>query len=88
MRFMVVFQMRPEHRPAAVTRFMDGGAPPPEGIEVLHRAHAANCNKGFCFIETDKAEAIATWCHEWGGILTFEVYPVIEDESAQKIFVS
>ncbi|MFA8433778.1 MAG: DUF3303 domain-containing protein [Marinifilaceae bacterium] len=88
MLFMVIYSFRPENREAATQRFMKTGGPPPEGVEMMGRWHAASMNQGFTLAEANDAESVAKWCHLWADLLTFEVIPVLEDEQITRVLGS
>ena len=88
MLYMVLFTFRPEHRVAVVSRFLETGGPPPEGVRQLGRWHDAGLHRVFVLAESDSLEAVATWCHRWADLISFEVVPVLDDEGATKVLAS
>jgi hypothetical protein len=86
MLFMVTYKLRPEHRTSAVTRFLETGGPPPEGVKMVGRWHDASMRRGFVLSDSPDAEAAAKWCHQWADLLTFEVIPVLDDDQVLRVF--
>lgn len=84
MKFMITWSLRPEHQKQAITRFLDTGAPPPTGIQMLGRWHGPGI--GFVLAETDNAKAIYEWLAVWLDVIQFGVTPVIEDAEAAEVF--
>ena len=80
MLFHVTYQTTQSHRDEAQRRFAETGGQPPEGVRMVGRWHSAGGLKGFTIAETDDAESLARWTHQWTDLLTFEVTPVIDDE--------
>jgi hypothetical protein len=85
---MVVYTFKPEHREAATARFKDTGGPPPEGVKMVGRWHAATMNKGYTLAEANSVETVAMWCHRWADLLSFDVVPVLDDEGVIKVLSS
>lgn len=88
MQFMVSFRIKPEHRSAAIARFLETGGAPPDGVKMLGRWHGATGNQGHTLAEADKVEAVAAWCHQWADLLSFHIEPVMNDEEAAGVFSS
>ena len=80
MKFAVIWTYKPDHTISATERFSQTGGMPPEGVTMLARWHDVSGNRGFAIAETDDASALATWCRKWNDLLSFEVFPVINDE--------
>ena len=88
MKFMVAYTVKPQHRSAAVARFLETGGAAPEGVKMLDRWHGSTGNKGWTVAEADDVEAISAWCHRWADLLTFYVEPVMDDEQAARVLSS
>jgi hypothetical protein len=88
MQFMVSYRIKPEHRTAAISRFMETGGPPPDGVTMHGRWHGASGGGGFTLAEADSVEAVAAWCHQWADLLAFRIEPVMNDEEAARVFSS
>ena len=82
MQFMVTWKLAPAHQRDAARRFLDTGAPPPEGMRILGRWHAPGSAAGFTLCETDDLGLVAANLAEWGDLLELNVTPVLEDEAA------
>ena len=80
MHFMTIWTFSPENRDTAVARFMETGAPPPDGVTMLSRWHDVAGGRGFAIAEADDPVAIAKWTRQWADLLSFEIVPVINDE--------
>lgn len=85
MMFHITYQFSTDHRKASQNRFKETGAPPVAGITMHGRWHCAQSHKGFLIVESDEAEAIATWIQQWSDLMTFEVTPVITDEELARV---
>jgi Protein of unknown function (DUF3303) len=85
MIFHITYQATPQLRNNAQQRFKETGAPPPAGVTMMGRWHSAQGLKGFAIAESEDAEAIAKWLHEWTDLLSFEVTPVINDEQFARV---
>lgn len=85
MQFMVQFTLKPENEKMAVSRFLETGAPPPDGVKMVGRWHSAIMHEGFNLIETEDLEALASWCAQWGDLLSFRIVPVLSDKQLMKV---
>ncbi len=65
-----------------IARFLDTGAPPPEGVTLRGRWFTAGHNKGFMLVESDDASALFHYVSEWASLIDFEIEPVVTDEEA------
>ena len=83
MKFMVTFPLTHRHYKERVSRFLDTGAPPPEGTTLLGRWFTASHSKGFMLVETDDPTTLFRWTSEWADLMDFQIEPVVtEDEAA------
>jgi hypothetical protein len=80
MHLMVIWTIKPENSKAAIQRFTETGAPPPEGVSMLSRWHDVSGGRGFSIAEADDAAAVSKWCHQWSDLLSFEIIPVLDDQ--------
>jgi hypothetical protein len=80
MHFIAIWTFAPEHAAAATQRFMETGAPPPDGVTMLARWHDVSGRRGFALARTDDAAAMAKWTRQWHDLLSFEVIPVVDDD--------
>lgn len=85
MRYVVIWTFSPQHREAAVARFIETGGNPPDGVAMLSRSHDLGGNRGFAIAETADPTLIARWCREWADLLAFEIVPAINDEELMSI---
>ena len=79
MKFMVVYSIEASAYQAAIKRFAETQAPPPPGVTLLGRWHAAAGHRGFGLAETSDAKAIYAWILSWADLLSVDVVPVLED---------
>lgn len=85
MKFMVTFPLTHRDYDKRVARFLEGGAPPPEGVELIGRWFTAAHNKGFMLVETDDSKALFAYASEWSSLIDFEIDPVLTDEEAAPV---
>ena len=79
---MITFPLTYRDYQERVSRFLETGAPPPEGVELLGRWFTASHSKGFMLTETDDAKALFRWVSEWASLIDFTIEPVLTDEEA------
>ena len=77
MKFMIPFSMKPPQFRAAVSRFLETGAGPPDGVKMLGRWHGGAT--GWVLAETDDTTKLYEWTARWNDLLEFTVVPVLED---------
>ena len=77
MKFMVTFTGEPAEFKAAISRFLQTGAPPPEGVKMLGRWHGPYV--GWVLSETNDLTKVYEWTTQWSDLLKFTVVPVLED---------
>jgi hypothetical protein len=85
MQFLISWDVAEDNRDAANARFLETGAPPPEGVTMVGRWHLAEGREGFLIAETDDAIALAKWTNQWTDLLTFRVVPIVDDEGVQQV---
>jgi len=85
MKFMITFPLTTNHYKERVARFLDTGAPPPEGVTMHGRWFTASHNKGFILAESDDATALYRWVSAWTDVIDFEIDPIVTDEEAGPI---
>ena len=56
MKFMIAYTIKPAHFQAAVSRFLETGGTPPDGLRMLGRWHSAS--KGWSIGDTDDVIAL------------------------------
>lgn len=59
--------------------FLEGGAPMPEGLTAIGRYHMPGSHKGWLVCE-GTPEALTEHLQYCGGLLDFDVHPVVPDE--------
>jgi hypothetical protein len=79
MQFMVTFPLTHRDYKERVSRFLETGAPPPEGITLHGRWFTASHSRGYMLVETDDPKTIFRWTSEWCDLIDFEVEPVLTD---------
>ena len=85
MLFMVTFPLTHRDYQERVSRFLETGAPPPNGVKVLGRWFTASHNKGFMLAESDDTKALFRYVSEWASIIDFVIEPVVTDEEAASV---
>jgi hypothetical protein len=85
MKFMATFPLTHRDYRERVSRFLETGAPPPEGVTLLGRWFTASHNKGFMLVETENPKALFRWTSEWAHLIDFQIEPVVTDEEAAPI---
>lgn len=81
MKFVVAWKIPPATYSQAAERFLDTGAPVPEGLTTIGRWHAPGSARGWHVVE-GSANALADLSAVWGDLLELEITPVIEDAEA------
>ena len=81
MKYMMSWNIKPEHYKSAVARFLSTGAPLPEGMTMIGRWHANGSTNGWLLVE-GTIEAAYEHASEWGDLLDMQISPVVEDEVA------
>ena len=77
MKFMIAYTIKPAHFQAAVSRFLETGGTPPDGLRMLGRWHSAS--KGWSIGDTDDVKKVYEWTTRWNDLLEFTVTPVMDD---------
>lgn len=85
MLYVVSWTIQTDHRNAAQARFKETGGMPPEGVEMLGRWHSVEGNRGLCIAKSDDAVAVAKWAQAWSDVLSFDIYPVLDDEDFSRM---
>lgn len=88
MKYIVTFEMTTAGYQERVKRFLETGAPPPQGATLLGRWFTLGHNKGFMLAETADPSTIYRWVSQWADLLDFEVYPVLEDAQIAEVLRS
>ena len=85
MEFMVTFPLTHRDYKERVSRFLETGAPPPEGVTLLGRWFTASHSRGYMLVETNDPKALFRWTSEWADLIDFQIEPVIRDDEAAPI---
>ena len=88
MKYMMTYNIPIETWDKAVSRFLETGGAPPDGVKLLGRWHAAGGRTGFLLIESDDVSAIYRFSAEWNDLCDLVATPVIEDEAAAAVLSS
>lgn len=88
MHFMVTFPLTHRDYKLRVSRFLETGAPPPDGVTLHGRWFTASHNMGFMLVETNDAKALFRWTSEWSELIDFKIEPVVTDDEAGPILKS
>ncbi len=82
---MVTFPLTHHGYKERIARFLESGAPPPDGVTILGRWFTSSHSRGFMVVETEEAKLLFKYTSEWADIMDLEIYPVVEDEEAGEI---
>ena len=85
MHFIIQWTLMPERRDEIQGRFLETGAPPPEGVEMLGRWHRVAGGGGLCIAKSEDPVAIARWVQGWSDGMTFQVDLATLDEDAASV---
>ena len=88
MQFMMIWTTSPDKINRTLERFGQTGALPPEGVTLQARWFEMGGGRGFMLAETDDPVTLASWCRQWGDLISFEVVPVIDDEQLKAAFAA
>ena len=88
MLFMVTFPLTHRDYKERVSRFLEAGAPPPDGVTLRGRWFTASHNKGFMLLETDDPKKLFEYTAEWADLIDFNIEPVVTDEEAGTVLKS
>lgn len=82
MQFIVTWTGRPEHRNAALERFVKTGGAPPDGVKMIGRWHAVGRVSGVAIAEANDPVLMQKWALDWSDLLQMDVCPALADEQA------
>ena len=85
MIFVSVYTIPAENRTAAQDRFKKSGGQPPKGVKMLGRWHSVAGGRGVTIYESNDAQAVANWAQQWSDLISFEIYPAIDDAGFAKL---
>ena len=80
MLFMISWKIEPENTEAAISRFKQAGAPPPQGVKMHGRWFRVGKGVGFAIAETDDPIRLEKWSQEWSDLFLMDITPAITDE--------
>ncbi|MBO21712.1 MAG: hypothetical protein CMM26_04950 [Rhodospirillaceae bacterium] len=81
MLFTLAWSHTPEARNATITKFMETGGMPPEGVQMLSRYHNVDGTGGFAICETDNTSALANWALDWNGLIEIKITAIMDDDT-------
>lgn len=87
MKFMVSWSLPPATFRPAVSRFLEAGGMPPEGVALIGRWHGMS-GAGVAIVETDDDRALYDWVAEWSEFLPLQTTPVLEDAEAGEVLAA
>jgi hypothetical protein len=87
MKYLVSWTLPQGTFNAAVTRFLETGAAPPKGVELLGRWHGMS-GQGFAVVESNDAKAMFQYHAQWADVLAMTVTPCVEDADAGPVLAS
>jgi len=79
-----MFSYPPANRLAVQARFKETRGLPPAGVKLMGRWHAIGAGKGVFVCECDDPMAMAKLVQDWSDLLSFDIYPALDDEGAAK----
>ena len=82
MLYMMEWKIRTGCFEKAHDRFLETGAPFPEGSTLVGRWHAPGSVNGWLLVEADSPEAAYIHAVEWGDVCDWQTTPVSTDEQA------
>lgn len=85
MYYVIMWSYTPDQRDAVNARFLETGAPPPEGVKMVGRWHHIAGGKGVGVAQSDNPEAVGKWLQDWSDLMTCEVYPALDDEAMARV---
>ena len=85
MQFMITFPLTHHAYKERVARFLETGAPAPDGVTIKGRWFTASHSKGYMLVEAKDVKPLFRFVSEWSDIMDFQIEPVIGDEDAGPI---
>jgi hypothetical protein len=82
MLFMVTFSLTHRDYNERISRFLETGAPPPDGVTLHGRWFTASHSQGFMLVESNDSKALFRYASEWASLIDFTIEPVVTDEEA------
>jgi hypothetical protein len=84
----MTYAIRTKNWDKAVARFLETGSPPPAGVKLVGRWHAAAGRHGFLLLEGNDVNALYRFASEWSDVCDLAVTPVVTDEQAAGVLKS
>lgn len=84
MKYIVSWSLPQGTFNAAVSRFLETGGAPPQGVQLLGRWHGMS-GQGFAIAETNDAKAMFRFQAQWADLLALSVTPCVEDADAGEV---
>ena len=88
MQFMVTYSIDIPQRDAAEARFLETGAIPPEGVQMLGRWHCTGERRGVMILESDDMTLVMKFMRQWNDVLNFKITPVVGDAQLAEVMQS
>ena len=85
MYYVMIWSFTPDKRDAIQARFLEAGGPPPEGVKMVGRWHNVAGGTGVCVAQSDNPEAVGKWAQDWSDLMSFEIYPALDDEATARV---
>lgn len=82
--FITHWTIKPDEYHATATRFLNHGAPMPEGLRLVGRFHTPNSQQGWLITETSDLTLLYEHLASWSTQMSFDTTPVLTDEEAAK----
>jgi hypothetical protein len=90
MKYMITWNLPHGTYKQTAERFLDTGAPLPEGLTSLGRWHSVDQKIGFHLVETNDGKALIQHAAEWKDLLDMTIVPVLDDaetgEAVSRVF--
>lgn len=88
MQFMVSYSIDIPQRDAAEARFLETGATPPDGVQMIGRWHCTGERRGFMVLESTEITTVMKFMRAWNDVLNFQITPVVSDAQLAEIMRS
>lgn len=88
MKYIITFELTMTGYKERIRRFLETGAPPPDGATLHGRWFTLGHDKGFMLAEAADPSAIYRWVSQWADLINFQVHPVLEDAQIAKVLKS
>lgn len=85
LKFIVTYPLTCHAYKERISRFLETGAQPPEGVKLHGRWVTASHSKGFMLVEAEDPKPLFRWTAEWSDLINFEIEPVLTDDEAAPI---